>query len=102
MSLTAVIILSALDVFLLMPLVFIMVVFAGAATGAPGAPVSPSQWYLLDTAVYAIPALCPLSAGIVIVAYTRKAGALAYGWYALPIIATVAFIVYVFGWIAPS
>lgn len=74
---------------------FMLVVFSGggAANGA-----TPGRWALgiLNLSIYLLPGLCVLSAGIVIQLYRHGAGGGAYGWYALPLLATALYLGYVY------
>ena len=73
---------------------FMLAAFSGGGI-ANGNSLKPFQMAILNFSLYALPGLCVLSAGIVIVLYRQDAGASAYWWYAMPVIATVVYFKYV-------
>lgn len=66
--------------FMFMPAVFIG---GGAASGTSR---SKSVLRVLDLSMYLLPALCVLSAGIVICLHGLGGSAMSYGWYAMPLV----------------
>ena len=72
---------------------FMLTAFAGGGY-ANGNSLKPLQLAILDLSLYLLPALCVISAGIVIVLYRQDAGAGSYFWYLLPVIGTVMYFVY--------
>lgn len=69
---------------------FMVVVFSAAGM----ANASRFQLAVLNLSMYALPALCILSAGVVLYLYRHGGSAASYWWYALPLAATVLYLVY--------
>lgn len=78
---------------LLAYLLFMLVVFSAGGLGA-GARLGRAERRVLNLSIYLLPALCVLSAGIVIGLYLRGGGAASYGWYALPLAGAVSYVAY--------
>ena len=72
---------------------FMLAAFAGGGY-ANGNSLKPMQLAILNLSLYLLPALCVISAGIVIALYRHDAGAGSYLWYCLPIIGTVIYFTY--------
>lgn len=72
---------------------FMLAAFAGGGY-ANGNSLKPIQVAILDLSLYLLPALCVISAGVVIMLYRSDAGAVAYLWYLLPVIGTVIYFLY--------
>ena len=72
---------------------FMGVVFSAGGLGA-GAPLGRFELRILNLSVYLLPALCVLSAGIVICLHLRGGSAASYGWYALPLVAVAPYVAY--------
>lgn len=72
---------------------FMLAAFAGGGY-ANGNSLKPLQIAILDFSLYLLPALCVISAGVVIMLYRKDAGAVAYLWYLLPVIGTVIYFLY--------
>ena len=75
--------------FMFMPAVFIG---GGAASGTSR---SKSVLRVLDLSMYLLPALCVLSAGIVICLHGLGGSAMSYGWYAMPLVGALLYMGYV-------
>jgi hypothetical protein len=73
---------------------FMLVAFSGGGV-ANGGELSRRQIAILDLSLLGLPALCVVSAVIVVGLHVRGAGARSYGWYAMPLAATVAYVIYV-------
>ena len=73
---------------------FMLVAFSAGGLGA-GARLGHAELRILNLAIYLLPALCVLSAGIVIGLYLRGGGAASYGWYAMPLAAAALYVAYV-------
>lgn len=74
---------------------FMLVAFSGGGV-ANGAALSKLQLGVLDFSLYALPASCLVSAGIVFYLYMRDAGPGSYWWHGLPVVATAVYVLYVF------
>jgi hypothetical protein len=72
---------------------FMLVVFSAAGV-ANGGGLSPFQMGVLDFSIYALPATCLVSAGIVFYLYMRGGGPSSYWWYAFPLAAMALYFVY--------
>lgn len=72
---------------------FMLAAFAGGGL-ANGNSLKPIQIKILDMSLFALPGLCVLSAGIVIVLYNQGASANSYWWYLMPVIAAVTYFKY--------
>lgn len=73
---------------------FFMVVVFSAAGIANGGGLSAFQTGVLDFSIYALPATCLVSAGIVLCLYKSGAGSSSYWWYASPLAAMALYFVY--------
>jgi hypothetical protein len=73
---------------------FMLVAFSGGGL-ASGGSLGKRQLRILDLSLLLLPALCVLSACIVICLHWRGGGAMSYAWYALPLVATVFYVGYV-------
>ncbi|OOG55443.1 hypothetical protein [Rhodanobacter sp. C03] len=73
---------------------FMVVVFSAAGMGNT-ASLGRLQLAILNLSMYVLPALCVLSAGIVLYLYKHGASAASYWWYALPLAATALYLIYV-------
>ncbi|MFN7444715.1 MAG: hypothetical protein ACK5RC_06000 [Curvibacter sp.] len=72
---------------------FMLVAFsAGGIANAGG--VSPRDMLLLNAALYVLPLLCLVSAGLIVYGYVSGASARTYGWHLLPLPAAVAYILF--------
>lgn len=73
-------------------LLFIFTIFGGAGAAdhasREGKPLNMLQSIVIDWSIYALPALCFISAGIVLYLYKNGGGASSYWWYCPPVIAT--------------
>jgi hypothetical protein len=74
-------------------LLFMVVVFSAAGMGRT-ANLGRLQLAVLNFLMYVLPALCVLSAGIVLYLYKHAGSAASYWWYALPLAATALYLVY--------
>lgn len=72
---------------------FMMVVFSAAGIGN-GVPLSKVQTAIFNLSVFAVPATCVLSAGIVVYLHMHGGGASSYWWYAMPFGAAAIYLVY--------
>ncbi|MGN6578697.1 MAG: hypothetical protein ACTHJ1_01755 [Bordetella sp.] len=72
---------------------FMLVVFSAAGIANAGG-LSKFQAGVLDFSIYALPATCLVSAGIVLCFYKSGAGPSSYWWYAAPLAALVLYFVY--------
>jgi hypothetical protein len=72
---------------------FMLVVFSAGGL-ANGASLGRFQLGILNLSIYLLPALCILSAIIVAYLQWRGGGAWSYGWYAMPLVATVLYLGY--------
>lgn len=63
---------------------FMLVVFSACGLG-DGAKLSRLACVILDKSMYVVPALCPLSAVIVIYLHRHGDGPASYLWYAMPL-----------------
>lgn len=79
----------ALSVFL-----FMLAAFTGGGY-ASGRSLSDLQVLILDRSLYVLPGLCIISAGIVIYQYTQGGTNNSFWWYSMPIVATIAYMVFV-------
>jgi hypothetical protein len=73
---------------------FFMVVVFSAAGIANGGGLSRFQTAVLDMSIYALPATCLASAGIVFYLYKSGGGPSSYWWYAAPLAALALYLVY--------
>lgn len=72
---------------------FMMVVFSAAGIGN-GVALGKLQLAIFNLSVFVVPALCVLSAGIVVYLHMHGGSASSYWWYAMPLGATVVYFVY--------
>lgn len=79
---------------LLAYMLFMLVVFGFSAVGTTSRP-TPFDSSVLDSAMYAVPASCFVSAVVVIVLYRMGAGKLAYLWYTAPLFVFSGYLVYI-------
>ena len=70
---------------------FMLVVFSAGGL-ANGAALGRFALGVLNLSMFLLPALCVLSAGIVIWLHLHGAGSAAYAWYALPLAATALYL----------
>lgn len=75
-------------------LLFMLVVFSAGGL-ANGVALGKFQLGILNLSIFLLPALCLLSACIVIYLHLRAGGAASYAWYAMPLVATVLYVAYV-------
>ncbi|HBH37337.1 MAG TPA: hypothetical protein DDX06_03015 [Curvibacter sp.] len=74
-------------------MLFMLVAFsAGGIANAGG--VSPRDMLVLNAALYVLPLLCLVGAGLIIHGYLSGASARSYWWHLLPIPAVIAYIVF--------
>ncbi len=92
MSLTWVIVGSVVQ--LMLSLFVFMVVAFSAGGVANGNNLNRIQVGILNLSIYVLPALCLLSAGIVIFCYKTGGSAYSYWWYTAPVILTLAYLFY--------
>ncbi len=93
MSLTWVIIGSIAQLMLAFFL-FMLVVFSAAGI-ANNKALKPIHLTPLNLSIYLLPALCLISAGVVIYQYRNGGDAQVYWWYLVPVVAAVVYLVYV-------
>lgn len=72
---------------------FMVVVFSAAGIGN-GAQLDKLQLNILNLSMYVLPAMCAVSAGIVVYLHRHGGSAACYWWYAMPLAATVLYLVY--------
>lgn len=75
-------------------MLFMLVAFSGGGL-VSGRSFSKLQIGVLDLSIYLLPALCVLSACIVIYLHWHGGGAMSYAWYAMPLVATALYVAYV-------
>lgn len=80
---------------LLAVLLFMVAAFVGGGV-ASGSVLNKLQSGVLDLALLALPGTCVVSAVAVIWLHLHGGGPAAYGWYALPLAATLLYLAYVF------
>ncbi len=73
---------------------FMLVAFSGGGL-ASGGSLGKRRLGVLNLSLFLLPGLCVLSACIVIFLHWRGGGAISYAWYALPLVATAFYVVYV-------
>ena len=93
MSLTGIIVGSIAQLCLAMFL-FMLAAFAGGGM-ANGRHLSDLQMKVLNIAIYLLPFLCLISAGIVLYCYTKGGTPGVYWWYSMPIVGAVIYCIYV-------
>lgn len=71
----------------------LFMVVAFSPTGSDN--LTPGQLNLLDLSLYLLPGSCLVSALIVLYGYRVGAGARIYWWYALPLLLTLIYVIYV-------
>jgi hypothetical protein len=73
---------------------FMLVAFSGGGLANGGAI---AEWELgvLNLSLLLLPALCALSAVIVIVLHLRSSSAVGYAWYLLPVVGAALYVGYV-------
>jgi len=79
---------------LMLALFLFMVVVFSAGGIANGASLDKFQLGILNASMYVLPALCVLSALIVVYLQWHGGGAMSYWWYAMPLAATVLYLAY--------
>ncbi|HET6805297.1 MAG TPA: hypothetical protein VFH59_07660 [Frateuria sp.] len=72
---------------------FMMVVFSASGIGN-GVVLGRLQLAIFNASVFVLPALCVLSAGIVVYLHLHGGGASSYAWYAMPLGAMAVYLVY--------
>lgn len=72
---------------------FMMVVFSAAGIGN-GVPLGKVQTAIFNLSVFAVPATCVLSAGIVVYLHLHGGGASSYWWHAMPFGVAAIYFVY--------
>lgn len=72
---------------------FMLVVFSASGI-AHGAALDKLQMGLLNLSMYLLPALCVLSALIVVYLHWHGGSAMSYWWYTMPLAAAVLYLVY--------
>ncbi|GLQ96166.1 hypothetical protein [Dyella mobilis] len=77
----------------LVPFLFMVVVFSASSIGNDGS-LGKFHTGLLNLCIFALPAISALSALIVIFLHWHGGGAESYWWYAMPVVATVLYLVY--------
>jgi hypothetical protein len=78
---------------LLALLLFMFVVFSASGIANAGS-LSKLQLGILNASLYLLPALCVLSAIIVVYLQRHGGSAMSYWWYTMPLMATVLYLVY--------
>lgn len=87
------ILLGTLGQLMLALFLFMLVAFSAGGLGA-GARLGKTELRILNLSIYLLPALCVLSAAIVVGLYLRGGSAASYGWYALPLVGAALYIAY--------
>jgi hypothetical protein len=72
---------------------FMMVVFSAAGIGN-GVVLGKVQYAIFNLWLFALPALCVVSAGVVVYLHMHGAGASSYWWYAMPLAAAAMYFAY--------
>lgn len=72
---------------------FMVVVFSAAGI-ANGSQLGKLQLGILNLSIFLLPALCVLSAAIVVYLHRHGGSAASYGWYAMPLAATALYLGY--------
>ncbi|GLQ90248.1 hypothetical protein [Dyella flagellata] len=72
---------------------FMLVVFSAGGL-ANGASLGKLQMGILNLSIYLLPALCVLSALIVLYLQWHGGSAMSYWWYTMPLVATVLYLAY--------
>ncbi len=73
---------------------FMLVAFSAGGV-VNGGTLSRQQLCVLDLSIYLLPALCVLSAAIVIYLHRHGGHTVSYGWYGMPLMATAMYLRYV-------
>ncbi len=73
---------------------FMLVVFSAAGIANNNEALKPIHLTLLNLSIYLLPALCLISAGVVIYQYRSGGSAIAYWWYLLPVVSAAIYLVY--------
>jgi hypothetical protein len=79
---------------LMLALFLFMVVVFSASGIANGASLGKFQMGVLNLSMYVLPALCVLSAIIVVYLHRHGGSAMSYWWYAMPLAATGLYLAY--------
>jgi hypothetical protein len=87
------VILGSISQLCLSVFVFMLTAFMGGGI-ANGRDLSSLQSKIIDLSLFVLPCLCLISAGIVIYQYSNSGTSSAYWWYSMPIIATIAYVIY--------
>lgn len=74
-------------------LVFMIVAFSAGGI-ANGSSLNSIQMGVLNLSLFILPGLCVISGGIVIYQYYNGGDASSYWWYAMPVLATVVYLIY--------
>ncbi len=74
-------------------MLFLLVAFSGGGI-ANQEGVRRSVILVLDVALYVLPLLCLVSAGLMVHGYLSGASARTYGWHLLPVLPAVAYLVF--------
>ena len=72
---------------------FMLVAFSAGGIGN-GVALGKVQLAIFNLSVFTLPALCVLSAGIVVYLHMHGGSASSYWWYVMPLGATVVYLVY--------
>ena len=73
---------------------FMLVAVSGGGASGGGAP-GKMEMDILNFSLYALPASCLVSAGIVFYLYLHGSGPSSYWWHGFPMFATALYVVYV-------
>ncbi|MEO7129399.1 MAG: hypothetical protein ABI040_11160 [Rhodoferax sp.] len=93
MSLAGMVLGTILQLMLAFFLFMLVAVSGGGASD--GAAPDKVQIGILNFSLYALPATCLVSAGIVLYLYLHGSGPSSYWWHGLPLVATALYVVYV-------
>lgn len=75
---------------------FMLVAFSPFGAGAGGgAKPSDLQMGIINFSLYALPATCLVSAGIMVYLYLHGSGPSSYWWHGLPLVAAALYVFYV-------
>jgi len=72
---------------------FMMVVFSAAGIGN-GIALGKTQLAIFNLSMFVLPALCVVSAGVVVYPHLHGGGASSYWWYAMPLGAMAVYFAY--------
>lgn len=78
---------------LLAYLLFMLVAFSACGFGS-GGQLGKADVRILNLSIYLLPAMCVLSAGIVIGLHLLGGGVASYGWYVLPLAGMLLYVAY--------